>query len=390
MSRQAMAAPARPLVAGRVCLALFLAGCAGCAPVHPPAPANTPRPMLTYLGQSQVPFGAAYDGTVIGGLSGISYDPGRQQYYVISDDRSEKNPARFYTVRLSLSDKGIDNVTFAATHPLLDESGRPFRPLKPGGSLNTTPPVIPPDPEGIAFDPGRQRLYWCSEGERLTNGPVLLDPWVRTAGLDGAYLGQFTLPPNLAMSAQRTGPRRDKALEGVALTPEGQSLFAAMEDPGYNDGPKSDDGHAVLTRITKFDVATGAPTAQYAYPMEPPAPPADLNGVSDLVALSDTTFLVLERSSGSSGVPPTARIYRTEIGAATDVLPMPSMQHADLTPITKALAVDLSATPGLSPLDNVEGITLGPKLPDGRQSVVLVSDNNFSPSQITQFLLFAM
>jgi hypothetical protein len=29
-------------------------------------------------------------------------------------------------------------------------------------------------------------------------------------------------------------------------------------------------------------------------------------------------------------------------------------------------------------------------LADGRQSVVLVSDNNFSPSQITQFLLFAM
>ena len=150
----------------------------------------------------------------------------------------------------------------------------------------------------------------------------------------------------------------------------------------------------MLTRITKFDVATGAPTAQYAYPMEPPAPPADLNGVSDLVALSDTTFLVLERSSGSSGVPPTVRIYRAEIGPATDVLPMPSMQHADLTAITKALAVDLSATAGVAtrehPLDNIEGITLGPKLPDGRQSVVLVSDNKFSPSQVTQFLLFAM
>jgi len=39
---------------------------------------------------------------------------------------------------------------------------------------------------------------------------------------------------------------------------------------------------------------------------------------------------------------------------------------------------------------NVEGITLGPTLPDGRQSAVLVSDNNFSPSQLTQFLLFAM
>nr|WP_313901590.1 esterase-like activity of phytase family protein [Mycobacterium sp. SMC-2] len=266
---------------------------------------------------------------------------------------------------------------------MLDRSGRPFRPL----TLDTTPPVVPPDPEGVAFDPVRQRLYWSSEGERLTAGPVLLDPWVRIAALDGAYLGEFTLPGNLMMSAQPTGPRRDKALEGLALTPDGRSLFAAMEEPGYNDGPAGGDGHRVLTRITKFDVATGAPTAQYAYPMEPPAPPAGLNGLSDLVALSDTTFLVVERSSAW---PPTVRIYRAEIGAATDVLATPSLQNAAVSAMGKSLAVDLSATPGLSPLDNVEGITLGPKLPDGRQSVVLVSDNNFKPGQVTQFLLFAM
>ena len=58
--------------------------------------------------------------------------------------------------------------------------------------------------------------------------------------------------------------------------------------------------------------------------------------------------------------------------------------------MTKTLLADLSATPGLAPLDNIEGITLGPELPDGRQSVVMVSDDNFSPTQITQFLAFAM
>ncbi|MGV0803164.1 esterase-like activity of phytase family protein, partial [Mycolicibacterium elephantis] len=40
--------------------------------------------------------------------------------------------------------------------------------------------------------------------------------------------------------------------------------------------------------------------------------------------------------------------------------------------------------------DNIEGITLGPTLPDGRQSVVLVSDDNFSADQFTQFLAFAL
>jgi hypothetical protein len=41
-------------------------------------------------------------------------------------------------------------------------------------------------------------------------------------------------------------------------------------------------------------------------------------------------------------------------------------------------------------LDNLEGMTLGPRLPDGSQSLVLVSDNNFNDIQLTQFLLFRL
>ena len=57
-------------------------------------------------------------------------------------------------------------------------------------------------------------------------------------------------------------------------------------------------------------------------------------------------------------------------------------------PVQKELLFDL-ADLGL-PLDNVEGISFGPKLADGRQSIVLVSDNNFSGTQFTQFLAFAI
>jgi hypothetical protein len=35
-------------------------------------------------------------------------------------------------------------------------------------------------------------------------------------------------------------------------------------------------------------------------------------------------------------------------------------------------------------------VTIGPDLPDGRRSLVLVSDDNFAASQFTQFLLFAL
>jgi hypothetical protein len=35
-------------------------------------------------------------------------------------------------------------------------------------------------------------------------------------------------------------------------------------------------------------------------------------------------------------------------------------------------------------------MTFGPDLPDGRRSLIMVSDNNFVASQFTQFLLFAV
>ena len=42
------------------------------------------------------------------------------------------------------------------------------------------------------------------------------------------------------------------------------------------------------------------------------------------------------------------------------------------------------------PIDNIEGMTFGPPLPDGRQTLVIVSDNNFNAGQFTQFIVLAV
>jgi hypothetical protein len=361
-----------------LCCCLLIAACG--------AP-DTTEAGLTYLGQFRVPRGATFAGTLIGGLSGISYDPQNNRYFVISDDRSAKNPARFYTVQMSLSDRGIRDLQFTATHPLLNRDGKPF------GALDTTmrPPVVPPDSEGIAVDSRRERLFWSSEGERLTDvpgGPVLLDPWIRIAGLDGDFLGEIPLPPGLKMSAGGAGPRKNHGLEGLALTPSGASLWAAMEVPGYNDGEPATEGRGALTRLTKFDADTGAVAGQYAYPLDPVSSgKGGDNGLSDLVALDDDSFLVVERGFGTHAV---ARVFRAEVGDAEDISARASLNPAPVRTMAKALLADLSTMAGVSPPDNIEGITLGPMLSDGRQSVVMVSDDNFSPRQITQFLVFAM
>jgi len=44
----------------------------------------------------------------------------------------------------------------------------------------------------------------------------------------------------------------------------------------------------------------------------------------------------------------------------------------------------------LKKLDNTEGMTFGPRLPNGNRTLVFVSDDNFRASQITQFLAFEL
>jgi hypothetical protein len=344
---------------------------------------------MQYLGQWQLPHEAFIGGTRIGGLSGISYDAQRGVYYAISDDKSTFGKVRLYTVRLALSSKGIDDAQFVGTQPLLDESGNPFRAEDDAAN----PPVVAPDAEGIAFDDARQQIYWTSEGfaKKSANGGerVLANPWIRVAGLDGTYRGEFTLPPGFTYSPDgSSGPRPNNALEGLSLSPDGRFLFAAMEAPLLQDGPAVNADHGALIRITKFDIESRTPVAQYAYRVEASPPPTRFNGVSDILALSDTSFLVVERAATLPDL--AVSIYRADVDSATDTLHMPSLSAQPVTPMTKTLATDLNAVPGLKPLDNIEGITLGPKMPDGHQSVLLVSDDNFSPSEVTQFLAFAI
>ena len=67
---------------------------------------------VEFLGEVVVPSGTDFGGTEIGGLSSITYDPGRGVYYTLSDDqgnRSTGDPVRYYTVAIDLSDGTLDD-----------------------------------------------------------------------------------------------------------------------------------------------------------------------------------------------------------------------------------------------------------------------------------------
>ncbi len=123
--------------------------------------------------------------------------------------------------------------------------------------------------------------------------------------------------------------------------------------------------------------------------MKAPSPATGFhdNGLPEMLALDDRRLLMLERGF-SQGAGVTIKLFIAEFDGATDVAGMPALAGRSYTPMKKTLLLDLE-TLGIK-LDNMEGLTFGPTLPDGRRILVLVSDNNFNRTQITLFLAFAV
>jgi hypothetical protein len=351
---------------------LVLVAAPAAAATEPPHP----TPQLEFVEQQTFPTATTFAGTQFGGLSGIQYDHRRKVWYALSDDQVN---VRFYTLRLDVK-RGRLGVEIAAVTFLRDAAGVPFAPF----SL---------DPEGIALT-DRGTLVITSEG--FANR--LIDPWVREFSLDGRQLAPFAVPAAFSPDAATRGVRHNLGFESAAVTPSGRWLFTATEAALVQDGPPATVAAGSPARILRYDLKTRALERQWVYPTDPIADPPvpstafAVNGLVDLLPFDKDSLLGMERSFsvGAPGTGNSIELYAIELGHADDVNPFDSLAGllGGIRPAEKTLVLDLDAL-GL-PLDNVEGMAIGPDLPDGRRSLVLVSDNNFNPVQFTQFLLFAL
>jgi hypothetical protein len=348
------------------------------------APAAAEPPVeLQFLGEAIVPTGTTFQGTPVGGLSSITWDPLRNVYYAISDDPSQFAPARFYTVRLDVGDMELTNgdVHFSAVTTLLAPDGNPYLPL----SL---------DPEGLALTKDRQ-LIVTSEG--FSNR--LINPFIRLYSLDGTMLASLPVPqPFLPTAGGSSGIRQNLAFESAGLPPNGRFLFSGTENALVQDGPAASVSTGSPSRLLRYNLETNRLDRQWVYVTDPvvqaPVPPTafSVNGLVELLPLNNEFLIAMERSF-SIGVPGTGnsiKLYKVALPGASNVNGIDSLAGmlAGVRPAQKTLLLDLD-TLGI-PLDNIEGMTLGPVLPDGRRGLVLVSDNNFAASQFTQFMLFAL
>jgi len=222
----------------------------------------------------------------------------------------------------------------------------------------------------------------------------LIDPAVNTVSTTGKYVSTLSLPDNLKMHAFESGPRRNGVLEGLAFADNYKTLYVSLEEPLYQDGPRADVTDVnPLVRIYKFDWKSKQNTAQYAYKLEPvvyPAKPENgfkINGIPDILSINKNQLLVTERSFSEGREGCVIRVFLADLSEADNVISNTSFikttpQHL----VSKKLLLNMDDLKIY--VDNVEGATFGPILPNGHKSIIFVADNNFSKTEKTQFFLF--
>ncbi|MGK7932381.1 MAG: esterase-like activity of phytase family protein [Microcystaceae cyanobacterium] len=342
---------------------------------------------LEFIDEYQLPS-QSFQGTTVGGLSAIAYDKKQNRFYALSDDRSSKGAARFYTLNLDINPSStekitLDQVTIEAVTFLQNSQGKTY-----------TPNTI--DPEGIAISP-RDTLFISTEGVNAKN----INPFIGEFDpKTGEYLSQLRLPNRFLLNASDESPKglREnlgfEALDIAAtsiLKDDPFRLFVATEFSLSQDIKINSEGQSPIRWLHYVISPIGDPVlvAEHLYLLEPAPTGTISNGLTELVALpKEGYWLSLERTFGLFGNG--AKIFQVVTGNASDTSRMLEFTGdlEGIKPLQKQLLLDLSTLD--IDLDNLEGMTLGPRLPDGSQSLILVSDDNFNKEQVTQFLLFRL
>jgi hypothetical protein len=345
---------------------------------------------LDFLDEYQLPSTEIFENTPVRGLSALSYDRQQDRLYALSDDRSEYAPARFYSLKLMLDTTSPDQVTIhniaiEQVTELIAEDGNPYA----TGSI---------DPEGLALSP-RHSVFIASEGVAQDGIPPFIDEF----DLDtGHWQRRLPIPERFVprtLDGRPRGVQNNLGFEALTLNPGGYSaswlepfrLFAAIEAPLRQDvGSDPTENRPIYSRFLHYLIGDELPTliSEHLYAIDPP-PLGATTGLTELLTLDQGGhFLSLERSFGIGGAG--AKIFQIATGGATDTSTLSSLQGdlEGIVPIRKQLLLDLRDL-GVK-LDNLEAMTLGPQLPDGSRSLLLVSDDNFNEDQITQFLLFRL
>jgi len=319
-----------------------------------------------------------------GGLSGLAYDPESKLLYALSD--SSKPTVFVLSFEIEEFEREGTRLRWTPVRilQLADENGVAMQPW-----------IL--DPEGVALTPDGH-LFVASEGYGRRE-PVV-DPGIFRFDSRGRLVESLAVPSHYlprGKGEDSFGVRSNEGFEGLTLSSDGEALFVAMEGPLVQEGGDCGDVEGCEVRVLEYARGERAfePAAEYLYRLEPAEAPDDFGdgrramGLSEILMLDGRRLLTLERGyalAEDGRVHQVIRVYQSTV---------PLRPTPGVAVLEKRLVLDLSSiaaqfSEGFRLLDNYEGLCLGPVLEDGSRTVLMVSDNNYSPTQRTSLLAFRL
>lgn len=277
-----------------------------------------------------------------GQYSGITHLSGDR--YAVVHDKSAGGGIHYF--RIILDNNG--NAMVAKTYP--------------AQANDTLPEGM--DNEGIVFLPDRKTLLVSAEA----------DPSIREYRLDGQPTGRSVQIPEDLLSQQPNA-----GFEALGYSEATGLLWTVTE----KNLPADEEG---LLRLQSFDAGTLQPSGRYLYRCSPAqiAPEraqeatAYVFGVPAITALPDGRLLVLEREV----YVPAGSVWEKARGAMTrTAIYVVNPSAGPAGELGKTLLA--SFTTNARNLANYEGMCLGPTLPDGRRTLLLIADSQGGMNGLT-------
>ncbi len=354
------------------------------------------------VGVGRIPA-AARDkfGETIGSFSALTYDAKSWKRnadgtyagtFFMQPDRGYNNPgttnwrARFFTLAINFSPapggaatQSQVGISVTDTTLLTEANGTPFTALDTAAGaagVRAATGSLPALPQGF-----NGRLSIDAEGiVRLPDGTLYISdeygPYIYKFSAAGVL--QAAIRPPAAFIPQRAGAdsfasnnpapgqpapvpldpavgrQNNQGLEGLTLSPDGKTLFALLQSAARQDGGTgSASTIRINTRLLAYDISGATPALKGEYVLQLPtfrtAAGATLVAAqSEILAISNTQFLVLARDSGFGHTYPVATsVYRKiliyDTAGATNIAGTKFDDPAN--PIASAGVLDASIKP---------------------------------------------